>query len=224
MKEITNSCLTSIGLTGVDGKGWRYSGCKMCPVRAVSILRTLMGSRLACRKGSVGGTEWRKGLLMLTELLFRELQLSQARSVSRFLRAIAESDVLMTQFSFILAFCSSYASITTLKRSSLKTGKNKDKLIFRLLVAEDRPTARGYRRSGAARDTTVIARSAMPPPADPRATPPSPRTARNFHFKSNWISLRLKPLPPSNQMGPRGDWRVKGMWRSPFSSASILTA
>lgn len=42
------------------------------------------------------------------------------------------------------------------------------------------------------------------------------RTGRNFHFKSSWISPRLKPLPPSNQMGPRGDWRVKGMWRSPL--------
>lgn len=186
LEEITNSCLTSIGLTGVDGKGWRYSGCKMCPARAVSIFRTLMGSRLACRKGSVGGTGWRKGLLMLAELLFRELQLSQARSVSLFLRAVTESDVLMTQFSFILlAFCSSYASITTSKQSSSKTVENKDKLIIRSLVAEGRRTARGYRRSGAARDTTGIARSALPPPAAPRATPPSPRTARNFHFKSN---------------------------------------
>lgn len=109
----------------------------MCPVRAVSIFRTLMGSRLACRKGSVGGTGWRKGLLMLAELLFRELQLSQARSVSLFLRAVTEGDVLMTQFSFILlAFCSSYASITTSKRSSSKTVENKDKLIIRSLVAD----------------------------------------------------------------------------------------
>lgn len=130
MEEIMNECLTSIGLTGVEGKGWRYSGCKMCPVRAVSIFRTLMGSRLAWRKGSVGGTGWRKGLLMLAELLFRELQLSQARTVSLFLRAIAEGDVLMTQFSFILlAFRSSYASITTSNRSSAKTPENKDKLI-----------------------------------------------------------------------------------------------
>lgn len=45
---------------------------------------------------------------------------------------------------------------------------------------------------------------------------PEERTARNFHFKRSWISLRLKPLPPSNQMGPWGDWRVKGMWRSPL--------
>lgn len=45
---------------------------------------------------------------------------------------------------------------------------------------------------------------------------PEVRTGRNFHFKSSWISPRLKPLPPSNQMGPWGDWRVKGMWRSPL--------
>lgn len=64
---------------------------------------------------------------MLAELLFRELQLSQARSVSLFLRAVAEGDVLMTQFSFILlAFCSSYASINILKKIA---AENKDKLI-----------------------------------------------------------------------------------------------
>lgn len=70
----------------------------MCPVRAVSIFRIFMGSRLACRKGSDGGTEWRKGLLTTAELLFREL--SQTRSVSLFLEA--EGDVIMTQFSCIL--------------------------------------------------------------------------------------------------------------------------
>lgn len=73
----------------------------MCPVRAVSIFKIFMGSRLACRKGSEGGTEWRKGLLTTAELLFRELlQLSQTRSVSLFLEA--EGDVIMTQFSYIL--------------------------------------------------------------------------------------------------------------------------
>lgn len=74
----------------------------MCPVRAVSIFRIFMGSRLACRKGSEGGTEWRKGLLTTAELLFRELLLllSQTRSVSLFLEA--EGDVIMTQFSRIL--------------------------------------------------------------------------------------------------------------------------
>lgn len=70
----------------------------MCPVRAVSIFKIFMGSRLACRKGSEGGTEWRKGLLTTAELLFREL--SQTRSVSLFLEA--EGDVIMTQFSCIL--------------------------------------------------------------------------------------------------------------------------
>lgn len=135
-----HSSLTSIGLIGVDGKGWRYSGCKMCPVRAVNIFRSLMGSRLACRKGSVGGTGWRKGLLMLAELLFRGLHLSQARSVSLFLRAVAEGDVLMTQFSFILlAFRSSYASITSSKRSSSKTAE-------KLKTNSYNPFARGGRR------------------------------------------------------------------------------
>lgn len=56
-----------------------------------------MGSRLAWRKGSDGGTEWRKGLLTTAELLFRELLLlSHTRSVSLFLEA--EGDVIMTQF------------------------------------------------------------------------------------------------------------------------------
>lgn len=39
--------LTSMGLTGVDGRGCRYSGCKMCPARAVSIFKIFMGRRLA---------------------------------------------------------------------------------------------------------------------------------------------------------------------------------
>lgn len=75
----------------------------MCPARAVSIFKIFMGSRLACRKGSEGGTEWRKGLLT-AELLFRELLLlrSQTRSVSLFLEVEAEGDVIMTQFSCIL--------------------------------------------------------------------------------------------------------------------------
>lgn len=76
----------------------------MCPVRAVSIFKIFMGSRFACRKGSEGGTEWRKGLLTTAELLFRELLLLlfQTRSVSLFLEAEAEGDVIMTQFSCIL--------------------------------------------------------------------------------------------------------------------------
>lgn len=88
-----------MGLTGVEGKGCRYSGCKMCPDRAVSIFKTLMGSRFACRSGSDGGAEWRKGLLMLAELLFRELLLSQAAQISLFFRADAEGDVIMSQLS-----------------------------------------------------------------------------------------------------------------------------
>lgn len=71
----------------------------MCPDRAVSIFKTLMGSRLACRSGSDGGAEWRNGLLMLAELLFRELLLSQATRISLFFRADAEGDVLMSQLS-----------------------------------------------------------------------------------------------------------------------------
>lgn len=71
----------------------------MCPDRAVSIFKTLMGSRLACRSGSDGGAEWRNGLLMLAELLFRELLLSQATRMSLFFRADAEGDVLMSQLS-----------------------------------------------------------------------------------------------------------------------------
>lgn len=53
-----------MGLTGVEGRGCRYSGCKMWPVRAVSIFSTLMGRRLACRRGSEGGTACTKGLVL----------------------------------------------------------------------------------------------------------------------------------------------------------------
>lgn len=88
-----------MGLTGVEGKGCRYSGCKMCPDRAVSIFKTLMGSRFACRSGSDGGAAERRGLLALAELLFRELPLSQAAQISLFLRVEAEGDVIMSQLS-----------------------------------------------------------------------------------------------------------------------------
>lgn len=71
----------------------------MCPDRAVSIFKTLMGSRFACRSGSDGGAGWRKGLLMLAELLFRELLLSQTTQISLFFRADAEGDVIMSQLS-----------------------------------------------------------------------------------------------------------------------------
>lgn len=53
-----------MGLTGVEGRGCRYSGCKMWPVRAVSIFSTLMGRRLAWRRGSEGGTACTKGLVL----------------------------------------------------------------------------------------------------------------------------------------------------------------
>ncbi|EHH19066.1 hypothetical protein EGK_19707, partial [Macaca mulatta] len=56
--------LTSMGLTGVEGRGCRYSGCKMWPVRAVSIFSTLIGRRLAWRRGSEGGTACTKGLVL----------------------------------------------------------------------------------------------------------------------------------------------------------------
>lgn len=98
-KHTQNAPLTSIGLTGVEGKGCRYSGCKMCPDRAVSIFKTLMGSRFACRSGSDGGAEWRKGLLMFAELLFREPLLSHATQISLFFKADAEGDVIMSQLS-----------------------------------------------------------------------------------------------------------------------------
>lgn len=44
-----------MGLTGVDERGCRYSGCRRCPLWALSIFRTLMGSRFAWRRGSSGG-------------------------------------------------------------------------------------------------------------------------------------------------------------------------
>lgn len=71
----------------------------MCPPRVVSIFKTLMGSRLACRKGSDGGAEWIKGLLAFAELQFRKLRVSQAKYVSVFLGVETEGDVIMTQFS-----------------------------------------------------------------------------------------------------------------------------
>ena len=86
-----------MGLTGVEGKGCRYSGCRMCPDRAVSIFKTLMGIRLSCRDGSAGGTEWRKGFLIPEELLFRKRPLSQAKEIRLFFRADTEGDVIMSQ-------------------------------------------------------------------------------------------------------------------------------
>lgn len=71
----------------------------MCPDRAVSIFKTLMGRRFACRSGSDGGAEWRKGLLTFAEPLFRELLLSHATQISLFFKADAEGDVIMSQLS-----------------------------------------------------------------------------------------------------------------------------
>lgn len=51
----------------MEGRGCRYSGCKMWPVRAVSIFSTLMGRRLAWRRGSEGGTACTKGLVLPAE-------------------------------------------------------------------------------------------------------------------------------------------------------------
>lgn len=129
-----NLPLTSIGLTGVEGKGCRYSGCKMCPDRAVSIFKTLMGSRLACRSGSDGGAEWRNGLLMLAELLFRELLLSQATRISLFFRADAEGDVLMSQLSGNGTAMLSSDSLRKSKQNN-KTKKKKRKSVEPLFRA-----------------------------------------------------------------------------------------
>lgn len=100
-----------MGLTGVEGRGCRYSGCKMWPVRAVSIFSTLMGSRLAWRRGSEGGTACTKGLVLPAgdepgpgPELFPESALVQAGSALPpppplcllLLRAESEGAVLMT--------------------------------------------------------------------------------------------------------------------------------
>ena len=46
--------------------------------------------------GSDGGAEWRKGLLVLAELLLRELLLSQATQISLFFRIEVVGDVFMS--------------------------------------------------------------------------------------------------------------------------------
>lgn len=100
-----------MGLTGVEGKGCKYSGCKIWPVRAVSIFSTLMGRRLAWRRGSEGGTACTKGLVLPARdepepgpELFPESALVQAGSALPLplplclllLRAESEGAVLMT--------------------------------------------------------------------------------------------------------------------------------
>ena len=96
------SVLTSMGLIGVDGKGCRYSGCKMCPARAVSIFKTLMGRRLAWREGSAGETElWTESWRIVAAPFSPEEPLSQAGLVL-FLRTETVGAVIMTQFSWKL--------------------------------------------------------------------------------------------------------------------------
>lgn len=112
--------LTSIGLTGVEGKGCRYSGCRMCPDRAVSIFKSLMGTRCACRAGSDGGAGWRKGLLTP---LFRELLLCQAAQWSLYFRADADGVVIMSQLSA--------EETVTLSSDTLRKSKKYRALIFR---------------------------------------------------------------------------------------------
>lgn len=216
-----------MGLTGVEGKGCRYSGCRMCPDRAVSIFKSLMGTRWACRAGSDGGAGWRKGL---PTLLFRVLLLCRAEHWSLYLRADADGVVIMSQLSA--------KETARLSSDTLRKFKKHRALLFRkdfffflktkrIAKRSNNPGREGARR-GSWRETVrglsrirgcashrercalcaSVCRSSL--------CTPEVRTGRKFHFKSSWISPRLKPLPPSNQMGPRGDWRVKGMWRSPL--------
>lgn len=90
-----------MGLIGVEGRGWRYSGCKMCPARAVSIFKTFMGRRLAWREGSAGETElWTDSwLVFAAPFSLEEEPLSHAGFVL-FLRTETVGDVIMTQFSY----------------------------------------------------------------------------------------------------------------------------
>lgn len=195
--------LTSMGLTGVEGKGCRYSGCKMCPDRAVSIFKTLMGSRFACRSGSDGGAEWRKGLLMLAELLFRELLLSQAAQISLFFRADAEGDVIMSQLSgnetAMLSSDSLRKSkkqkIKTKKQSSLSLGKRWRKQRENASIIGSNPggegarrgswreTVRGYRRSVAA-SCTMSAAPCVRLSAVPRSVLPKYELVEIFTSKA----------------------------------------
>lgn len=87
-----------MGLTGVEGSGCRYSGCRMCPDRAVSIFKTRIGSLFSCRRGSEGGAGWRKGLVLAREI-FRLLLLSQAAQISLCFRTDAEGDLIMSRLS-----------------------------------------------------------------------------------------------------------------------------
>lgn len=92
--------LTSMGLTGVEGRGCRYSGWRMCPLRAVSILSTLMGSRPAWRRGSLGGTACTNARLLAEAdpLLVPDLSLlSGAAGLTRLAEASGEQIMSPTQ-------------------------------------------------------------------------------------------------------------------------------
>lgn len=96
---ISVSALTSMGLMGVDGNGWRYSGCRRCPARAASIFKTFMGRRLAWREGCAGETElWTDCWLIVAAPFSPEEPLCHAGFVL-FLRKDTVGDVIMTQFS-----------------------------------------------------------------------------------------------------------------------------
>ena len=91
--------LTSMGLMGVEGNGWRYSGCRRCPARAASIFRTLMGRRLAWRDGCAGDTElWTDCWLPVAAPSSPGEPLCHAGFVL-FLRKDTVGDAIMTQFS-----------------------------------------------------------------------------------------------------------------------------
>lgn len=91
---------SSMGLTGVEGRGCRYSGWRMCPLRAVSILSTLMGSRPAWRRGSLGGTACTNARLLAEAdpLLVPELSLlSGTAGLTRLAEASGEQIMSPTQ-------------------------------------------------------------------------------------------------------------------------------
>lgn len=180
--------LTSMGLTGVEGKGCRYSGCRMCPDRAVSIFKSLMGTRCACRAGSDGGAEWRKGL---PTPLFRELLLCQAAQWSLFFRADADGVVIMSQLSA--------KETARLSSDTLRKSKKHRALLFkkkkRIAKRSNNPSregarrgswkeaVRGYRRSAAA-PLAVSAAPGVRLCAGPRSVLPIYELVENFTSKA----------------------------------------
>lgn len=181
--------LTSMGLTGVEGKGCRYSGCRMCPDRAVSIFKSLMGTRCACRAGSDGGAGWRKGL---PTPLFRELLLCQAAQWSLCFRADADGVVIMSQLSA--------KETVTLSSDTLRKSKTNRPLLFRkekkrIAKWSNNPsregarrgswkeTVRGFRRSAAA-PLTVSAAPCVRLCAGPRSVLPKYELVEIFTSKA----------------------------------------